>query len=165
MLPQVEQKAIEGLTVCRMCGKGIRIITSVPIIGETTKQRAKRFVNALYSHVMEKHPEQHARLKATRDALAEQFKDLLTLQCYATEDPVLQAAIEAARAPIHALTRKNMLTDDDMRHRLAELGMSAGQIARVMPIAQYLRDFMGEQGKFEHPAVKQMREAAPLTAA
>jgi len=164
MTPQAEQKAIEGITVCLLCGKGIRVVSSIPIVGETTEQRAKRFVNALHSHILEKHVEQAMRLKTTYAAFAETFKDLLTLQCYATEDPVLQAAIEAARAPIHALTRRNMLTDDDMRQQLAKLGMSERDIKRVMPIAQYLRDFLSEQGNFEHPTVKQARAAAPPAA-
>jgi len=166
MTPEaVEQKAIEGITVCRLCGKGIRVITSVPIIGETIEQRAKRFVAALHQHVRDRHAEQAIRLKDTYTAFGETFRDLLVLQCYATEDPVLQAAIEAARAPIHALTRRNTMTDDQLREFLAKHGATKAHMGFLLPAAQELRDFLCEQGKFEHPLVKKAREAAPLTAA
>jgi hypothetical protein len=66
-----------------------------------------------------------------------------------------------ARALVHYMTVKNALSDDEMREGMAKIGMTAEEIEKLMPVAQYQRDFLSEQGNFEHPAVKRARAKAP----
>jgi hypothetical protein len=120
------------------------------------------------------HMQQAIAMSAAAKAFAQQFREMLTVQCYATEDPLLQAAYDAARAPIHALTRKHSMSDEQLERLLTEKlsangFMTAQQVKQAsmlaMPIARYIRDVLSEQGEFEHPAVKAAREAAiPIVA-
>ena len=162
-----EQKVLEGLTVCRICNQAISV--GVPIIGEKPQDRARRFMLALHEHVRLHHLAQSHAMSATAKALAQQFQEMLIVQCYATEDPLLQQAYDAARAPIHALTRKHSMTDEQLGRLLTEKlsangFMTAQQVKQAsmlaMPIAKYIRDVLSEQGEFEHSAVKAAREAS-----
>lgn len=158
MTPEAEKRAVEGITICRLCGKGIGIRSDVPIIGESNEQKAARWVRGFYGHLRDRHTEVIAWL----ESCAALLRDVLIVSQYATENQVVAQAFEYGRAVCHASTRKNTMTDDEMRGKLAAL-MSAKQIDQVMPVAQYLRDFLSEQGNFEHPAVKQAREQALKT--
>lgn len=117
----------------------------------------QRFVDALRDHIKRRHTQQAAKI----EAMLALFRDLLVVQTYATEDPVLQTAYEQARALVHYMTVKNALSDDEMREGMAKIGMTAEEIEKLMPVAQYQRDFLSEQGNFEHPAVKRARAKAP----
>jgi hypothetical protein len=129
---------------------------------------------ALYGHIRINHMQQALVMSATAKAFAQQFREMLTVQCYATEDPLLQAAYDAARAPIHALTRKHSMSDEQLERLLTEKlsangFMTTAQVKQAsmlaMPIARYIRDVLSEQGEFEHPAVKAAREASqPIVA-
>ena len=148
-----EEKNIEGLTVCRHCHHGLTL-SATPIIGESPQERARRFVMALGDHLKRKHPE----VIPSGAAFIQLFGDVCILQHYTSQEPIVVSAYEVARALVHAMTRKNVLTDDDLREGLAQFGKDAAEVEALMPIARYLRDFLSEQGQFEHPAVKAARE-------
>jgi len=154
--------AFEGLTVCRLCNAVIG--PGVPIIGASPTERIQQFVIALYRHLAEQHRKESDRKEQTAMYLAAAIRDLVTLQHYTTDDSVLAAAIDAARAPVHAMTRKYALTDEQLQALIAE-AIPASPFSKAiedaaMPIARKIRDLLSEQGEFEHPAVKAARETS-----
>jgi hypothetical protein len=143
-------QTIETITQCRICQHPIPLPgLGVPIVGEDPAQRANRYVTALYDHIRRRHPQQAMMI----EGMKKWVQDLLVIDSYATEDPVLQKGREFARAVLHAQTQKNSMSDADLKEGLAHFGKTAPEIEALMPIAQYVRDFLEEKGQFQHPAV------------
>jgi hypothetical protein len=142
---------VESVTVCKLCQHGIALTgLSIPIVGEEPAMRAARYVTALEDHIKRRHPRESAAITAMQTWM----RDILVIGSYRTEDPVLLAGYELARAHVHAATRKNRLSDDNLVEGLAQAGFTSEEIDRIKPIAQYMRDFLSEQGSFAHPKVQ-----------
>jgi hypothetical protein len=146
-----DPQSIEAVTVCRLCKHVIALTgLSVPIVGERPEDRATRYVAALRDHINRRHPQQAAYIEGMKKWTGE----FIVIECYGTEDAVLQKGREYARAILHEMTRKNRLSDSDLKEGLARFGKTTEEIDALMPVAKYLRDFLSEQGEFQHPAVK-----------
>jgi hypothetical protein len=152
-----DPKTIEAITVCKICKHGIALTgLSVPIVGEDPALRAGRYVAALHDHIKRRHPQQAAQIVGMRNWL----EALLVIDCYETEDAVLQKGRELSRAVLHAQTQKNSMSDADLKEGLAHFGKTAQEIEALMPIAQHVRDFLEEKGQYQHPAVAKAMEQA-----
>lgn len=161
---------LESLTVCRLCNQPVNF--GPPIIGERPEQKSQRYMTALSAHLNGAHFHKAAQLRTISQTFADTFRQIMTVQCFITAEPALLAAYDAARAPIHDLTRRNRLSDDDLQKMVEEFATAtAGPFAKTvtaaaMPLARKLRDLLSEQGEYEHPVVKAAREGAgkPVTA-
>lgn len=143
---------VESVTVCKICQHGIAMTgLSIPIVGENPAMRAARYVIALEDHIKRR----HAREWAAVVAMQTWMRDILVIGSYQTEDPVLSAGYELARAHVHAATRKHRLSDENLVEGLAQAGFTAQEIERIKPVAQYMRDFLSESGAFQHPKLGQ----------
>jgi hypothetical protein len=163
-----QSTTIDTLTVCRICNQAIDL--GVPIIGEQLEARATRLTDLLKAHVKAEHVNQAMMLKFMTQQFQQSMLNLLIVNCFATEDATLLLAYDAARAPIHALTRKSTLSDKQLHEIIVGATppgpFSKGIVNAAMPLARKLRDILSEQGEYEHPVVKQARESAgkPVTA-
>ena len=159
---------LEFLTVCRLCQQPIRF--GVPIIGEKPEAQATRYVQILQQHIDAKHFRQAAQIRKMAGTFAETFGYLLIVQAFHTAEPALLGAYDASRAPIHDLTRKYRLPDDDLYKLIDEATPASpfkkGLVDAAMPLARKIRDILQESGEYEHPVVKAAREGAgkPVTA-
>lgn len=163
-----EQKTIGTLTVCRICNQAINL--GVPIIGEPPEARAGRLIGLLKEHVKKEHVNAAMMLKAMSMQFQQSMLNISIVNCFITEDATLLLAYDAARAPIHALTRKSTLSDEQLHEIIVGATppgpFSKGIVNAAMPLARKIRDILQEAGEYEHPVVKQAREAAgkPVTA-
>ena len=161
-------QTIESLTVCRLCNRPINF--GVSIIGEKPAEKARRYMAVLAAHLNETHFHNAAQLRTISQTFADTFRAIMTVQCFVTSEPTILAAYDAARAPIHDLTRKYRMSDEELQ-KLVAAEIPAGPFAKTletaaMPLARKIRDFLSEHGEYEHPIVKQARESAgkPITA-
>ncbi len=154
---------LESLTVCKLCNRPIDF--GVPIVGETKDARTARIIGMFHQHIHHAHSRYLKEIVQRAALFQASMIGLGVLDCYHTSEPAILEAYDRARAPIHAATRKNTLSDAELEELVCKAvpsspfreAMSKG----ALPIAQQIRDFLSEQGTHEHPAVKAAREAVP----
>jgi hypothetical protein len=152
---------ITPLTMCRLCNQPI--VQGPPIIGESEADHAMRVMRSLVRHLQHSHPEHMKEIAQQTQILSASLYGIQIVQSYEIADPVMLLEYDKARAPLHALTRKNTLTDAQLEtvltEKLAPTVYKLMAIRAAMPIAKWLRDFLSEEGEFEHATVKQARES------
>jgi hypothetical protein len=152
---------ITALTMCRRCNQPV--MQNPPIIGESEDSHAMRVMQSLVRHLQHSHPAHMKEVAQRTQILSASLYGIQVVQSYEIADPAMLLEYDKARAPLHALTRKNTLTDAQLEtvlsEKLAESPFKAMALKAAMPIAKWLRDFLSEEGEFEHPTVKQARES------
>ena len=156
-------QTIDSLTVCKLCHHAINF--GVPIIGETEQARTLRMMASLHRHLEKYHLQHFIEIIREATGFYAGMMGLKLIQSYHVGDAALLAASEITRAPIHAATRKNTLTNEELQRMVANT-IPASPFAKslenaAMPLARKIRDFLSEQGEYEHPVVRQARESAP----
>ena len=160
--------ALESLTVCRLCNKPIGF--GPPIIGETDQAHTMRLMGALHAHLEKFHLQRFKENVREVTAFYAGMMGLKLVDCYSVGDPILAAAYDAARAPIHDLTRKYRMSDEELEKLITDATPNTpfkNQLVNAaMPLARKIRDILQEAGEYEHPVVKAAREGAgkPVTA-
>ncbi len=154
---------LESLTVCKLCNQPINF--GPPLIGEEQDTRTARIIGMFHQHMQHIHSRYLKEILQRASVVQASMIGLGVLDCYHTSEPSILEAYDQARAPIHAATRKNMLADEALREMIVDHTppgpFSKALIDAAMPLARNIRDFLSEQGDYEHPAIKAAREAVP----
>ena len=156
---------LESLTVCKLCNRPINF--GPPIIGEEKDVRTARIIGTFHQHMQHVHSRYLKEILQRAALFQASMIGLGVLDCYHISEPAILEAYDRARAPIHAATRKNTLTDTTLQMLVDDFAAAtAGPFAKTiaaaaMPLARKIRDILQEQGEYEHPAVKAAREAVP----
>jgi hypothetical protein len=159
-----EQKTIDTLTVCRICNQAINF--GPPIIGENDQARTLRMMATLHRHLEKYHLQHFKEIIREATGIYAGILGLKLIQSYHVGDVALLAAAEITRAPIHAATRKNTLTDTTLQMLVDDFAAAtAGPFAKTvaaaaMPLARKLRDILSEQGEYEHPVVEASKRSS-----
>jgi len=152
---------VTALTMCRLCNQPV--MQGPPIIGESEDSHAMRVMQSLVRHLQHSHPAHMKEIAQRVQVLSMSLYGIQVVQSYEIADPVMLLEYDKARAPLHALTRKKTLTDAQLEtvlgEKLAPGPFNSMALKAAMPIAKWLRDFLSEEGEFEHPTVKQARES------
>jgi hypothetical protein len=140
-----------------------------PIIGEDDDQHAVRIIGILHRHMEQFHRQHFKRILQESQLIGAGMAGLKVIQSFEIGDAVVLAKCDITRAFIHAATRKNTLSDQDLKG-LIEAAIPPSPFSKAieaaaLPLAQKIRDILSEQGEYEHPVVKAAREAAgkPVT--
>jgi hypothetical protein len=133
------------LTTCRECSQQFKADPlDVPLIGEPPNAKTLRFVEALGKHIQKKHPQAGVFITS----IGMQFQGYIITKCYETQDPGLLQIQEALRAHVFATTRKNFITDDVIRDRVAALGFTTEDGTPIVSLLIDMRDALTETGKY-----------------
>jgi hypothetical protein len=132
----------------------------IPIIGEAPSTRAMKFVRALGKHTASKHQPEHEQI----ENLGIQFSGFLITKTYETNDPNLLAVQNTIRYHTHQMTRRVYVTDDHIRHVVADLGFTAEDGAPVVKAMQELRDILTETGSGGPQAQVNQQQENPVPA-
>jgi hypothetical protein len=147
------------VTLCRVRGCGWTHTApplSIPIIGQPNQQVVE-YVTKLIQHVQEKHPPLGNRTLAS----TQEFMGYLFTDYFKVNDPSVIQMREVIRAQLHKATRKNSITDAEIKDRLSRLPIDGELFEKLEGLLQDMRDVLLEEGRY----APQLPEQKPLVTA
>ena len=149
---------LKYITQCRICNQQFaKSPLDIPIIGQPNQQVVE-FVNALFNHLQQKHPQDTAQIFGG----IQEFTGLLVLSKFQYQDPQLRNLGESVRAGIHRFTTKYTLTDEQITAKVQEaarmLELETEELEGFAALLRDARDLLTEQGRY----APQQPEQKPL---
>lgn len=140
------QPLVKYRTVCRIPGCGQEFQRSpldIPIIG-APNDSVVRFVTHLMEHVQIKHPQAMQQISGA----IQEYMGFLVLSMFQCQDPRLAEMYEGVRASIHKVSTRLTISDDEIRDRIARLGLDPDQEEGLNTLLRDMRDLLTEQGRY-----------------
>jgi hypothetical protein len=103
----------------------------------------------LIKHLAQNHKQQFMAFSNAMRLLANKFAAWLALQSFEISDPNLLNSQEELRAWVHALTRKNQLTDAEITDKIVSAEPITAE--KAIAICKELRNFLTEQAQYGQP--------------
>lgn len=134
----------KNLIVCNLCLKHIVEAPplNIPRVGEMPRA-ARKIQDLLQKHLMKDH--QREVMQAI--SIAQGFLPFLVWNAFRHIDESVPPMIEAIRAPIFAMVRKNGFTDDSLLAIVASFGLDPDDAEKVFKGMQAVRDACCELGE------------------
>src|ERR1035437_356333 len=136
------------ITACRLCNQRFSN-SALPIVGDVPDASTRRFVEGLIKHLASNHKQQFQEFRQNMVLLANQFAAWLALQSFEISDPNLQQSQEELRRWVHALTRKNQLTDAGITDRIVAAEPITAE--KAIAVCKEMRDYLTEQAQYGQP--------------
>ena len=148
---------LDYTTRCRVPGCTKTFVSSaldIPIIGQPNAQVVK-FVTALMDHVDKKHPQAMVQISGA----IQEYMGFLVVSMFECEDPKLLEMREHVRATIAKFSRRFIISDADIKDRVARLELDPDDEEPLAELLKDMRDVLCEQGRY---APQNGTQPAPL---
>lgn len=135
----------KNVITCNLCQQ--RIVEApplnIPATGQLPKS-ASKIQDLLQKHLMKHHEKEVMQAIA----IAQGFLPFLVWNAFTHEDPSVPPMVEAIRAPLFAMVRKNSFTDKSLQHIVAGFGLDPDDAAKVLQGMIAVRDACCEFNQF-----------------
>jgi hypothetical protein len=134
----------KNVITCKLCPRRVAEAPplEIPLSGPLPKS-AQRIEEILKKHLMTDHRKEVEQAAA----IASGFLPFLIWNAFDHQDPSVDRRIELIRAPIFAMVRKNMLTDDSLTTIVANFGLNPDEAKTVLEGMKAVRDACCEFGE------------------
>ena len=144
-------------TCCKHCDQVFTAVAA-PVIGETPNQKYQVWLQGLFQHIVQKHPE------VAQEMLHGQglFGTMLCLDQYVTDDDGLAGQRNSCRAWVHHRTTRVKVSDETIDQKVSLLALEPDKQSAVVSLLKEMRDVFEERGVLEgHPQNGQPRVILP----